>query len=88
MFLLVCQEQSSFRSLLVCQVKMTACATKLLRLYADVAGAFIFVGGCELVATEFSGEANRGKNRVRRGLLFLAVFAGFVLVALLQLVHG
>ncbi|KAL3160291.1 hypothetical protein ABBQ38_009683 [Trebouxia sp. C0009 RCD-2024] len=57
-------------------------------LYGLIAGAFIFVGGCELVATEFSSEANRGKNRFRRGLLFLAVFAGFVLVALLQLVHG
>lgn len=52
-----------------------------------LAGAFIFVGGCELVAMEFSSEANR-KSRFRRAALFLAVFAGFVLVALLQLVHG
>ena len=37
---------------------------------------------------EFSSEANRGKNRFRRAVVFLAVFAGFVLVALLQLVHG
>ena len=53
-----------------------------------LAGAFIFVGGCELIAMEFSSEANRGKSRFRRAALFLAVFAGFVLVALLQLVHG
>ena len=52
------------------------------------AGAFIFVGGYELIATEFSNERNLGKHKFRRAGLFVFVFAGFVLVALLQLVHG
>lgn len=55
-------------------------------LYA--AGAFIFVGGYELIATEFTNERNLGKSKYRRAGLFLPVLAGFVLVALLQLVHG
>lgn len=53
-----------------------------------VAGAFIFVGGYELIATEFTNERNLGKSKYRRAGLFLPIFAGFVLVALLQLVHG
>ncbi len=53
-----------------------------------VAGAFIFVGGYELIATEFTNERNLGKSKYRRAGLFVPIFAGFVLVALLQLVHG
>ena len=54
----------------------------------DAAGAFIFVGGYELIATEFSNSRNDGKSKYRRAGLFVPVVAGFVLVALLQLVHG
>lgn len=57
-------------------------------LFGLIAGAFIFVGGYELIATEFTNERNLGKSKYRRAGLFLPVLAGFVLVALLQLVHG
>ncbi|DBA72257.1 TPA: hypothetical protein ACH3X2_010645 [Trebouxia sp. C0005] len=57
-------------------------------LFGLIAGAFIFVGGYELIATEFTNERNLGKSKYRRAGLFLPIFAGFVLVALLQLVHG
>ena len=53
-----------------------------------LAGAFIFVGGYELIAAEFTSSANNGRSRFRRAGLFLPVLAGFTLVALLQLVHG
>lgn len=57
-------------------------------LFGLIAGAFIFVGGYELIATEFSNSRNDGKSKYRRAGLFVPVVAGFVLVALLQLVHG
>ena len=60
----------------------------MLKSMLTLAGAFIFVGGYELIATEFSSDKNLGKSRFRRAGLFVFVFAGFVLVALLQLVHG
>lgn len=63
------------------------CAQQVLKMVC-VAGAFIFVGGYELIATEFTNERNLGKSKYRRAGLFLPIFAGFVLVALLQLVHG
>ncbi len=63
------------------------CAQHVLKAVC-VAGAFIFVGGYELIATEFTNERNLGKSKYRRAGLFLPIFAGFVLVALLQLVHG
>ncbi len=63
------------------------CAQQMLKMVC-VAGAFIFVGGYELIATEFTNERNLGKSKYRRAGLFLPIFAGFVLVALLQLVPG
>ena len=61
-------------------------------LFALMSGLFIYIGTCEIAADEF-GALDRpggleGKPRGARLWLFGALFSGFVVVALLQLVPG
>ena len=61
-------------------------------LFGFVAGLFIYVGTCEITAEEFAAletpEGRAGKPRSARLWLFLMLFFGFTVVALLQLVPG
>ena len=61
-------------------------------LFGFVAGLFIYVGTCEITAEEFAAldtpEGRVGKPKSARFWLFGALFFGFTVVALLQLVPG
>ena len=61
-------------------------------LFGFVAGLFIYVGTCEITAEEFAAldrpEGRVGKPAGARLWLFAALFFGFTVVALLQLVPG
>ena len=61
-------------------------------LFGFVAGLFIYVGTCEITAEEFAAldtqEGRMGKPSSARFWLFGALFFGFTVVALLQLVPG
>ncbi len=79
------------RRLLVVQVANDSSWSDLV-LFGFVAGLFIYVGTCEITAEEFAAldtpEGRVGKPKSARFWLFGALFFGFTVVALLQLVPG
>lgn len=57
-------------------------------LFALISGAFIYIGGYEIVHSEFASNCTTGgSNRLYRLLQYFVMFCGALLVALLQLVH-
>ena len=65
------------------------CDTTLADRHPVGAGAFIYVGGYEIVHGEFTSNCtNKHSSQLFRVLQYAVMFSGGLLVALLQLVHG
>lgn len=60
--------------------------SQLLAIGCAHAGAFIYIA-FEIVVEELSGPLTSTSQKLRRFACYTTMFAGFVLVALLQLVH-